>query len=72
MSGRGKMYAKSNEYVDRLLSGILEMRDYLLEKKPDVVCITGTKLREEVQMSFKEQEYTVWRERERIKQEEEF
>lgn len=37
------------------------MRDYLLEKKPDVVCITETKLREEVQMSFKKQEYTVWR-----------
>ena len=43
------------------LSGSLELRDYLTEKKPDVVCITETKLREEIQISFKEQGYNVWK-----------
>ena len=47
--------------IDGLLSGLLELRDYLIEKKPDVVCITETKLREEIQISFKEQGYNVWR-----------
>ena len=35
--------------IDGLTSGILELRDYMMEKKPDVVCITETKLREEAQ-----------------------
>ena len=47
--------------IDGLLSGLLELRDYLIEKKPDVVCITETKLREEIKISFKEQGYNVWR-----------
>ncbi len=47
--------------IDGLLSGMLELRDYLIEKKPDVVCVTETKLREEVQISFKDQGYNVWR-----------
>ena len=47
--------------IDGLLSGILELRDYLTERKPDVVCITETKLREEIQISFKQQGYNVWR-----------
>ena len=47
--------------IDILLSGLLELRDHLIEKKPDVVCITETKLREEIQISFKEQGYNVWR-----------
>ena len=45
--------------IDGLLTGKSEMRDYLVEKKPDVVCITETKLKEEVQVSFKEQGYNV-------------
>ena len=47
--------------IDGLWSGMLELRDYLIEKKPDVVCVTETKLREEVQISFKDQGYNVWR-----------
>ena len=46
--------------IDGLLSGMLELRDYLIEKKSGV-SVTETKLREEVQISFKDQGYNVWR-----------
>ena len=61
-SGRGGSKLKvMYTNIDGLLSGMLELRDYLIEKKPDVVCVTETKLREEVQISFKDQGYNVWR-----------
>ena len=36
---------------------ILEVRDYLKEKKPDVMCIVETKLRKEIHVNFKEEGY---------------
>ena len=47
--------------IDGLISSRLELIDYLMEKKPDIVCLTETKLREEIQVNFKEQGYNVWR-----------
>ena len=47
--------------IDGLISGALEMKDCVLSNEPDVVCITETKLKEEIQISFKEQGYNVWR-----------
>ncbi|MPC73871.1 hypothetical protein E2C01_068212 [Portunus trituberculatus] len=47
--------------IDGFISGSLEVRDYILEKGLDVICITETKLSEDVQVNFKEQGYNVWR-----------
>ena len=47
--------------IDGLLSGMLELRDYLREKKPDVICLTKTKLRKEIQLNFKKEGYHIWR-----------
>ncbi|MPC69835.1 hypothetical protein E2C01_064066 [Portunus trituberculatus] len=40
---------------------MLEVRDYLKKKKPDVMCIVETKLREEIHIDFKEVGYNSWR-----------
>ena len=47
--------------IDGILSSVLEVRDYLKESKPDVLCLTETKLKEEIQLSFKEEGYNNWR-----------
>ncbi|MPC33510.1 hypothetical protein E2C01_026862 [Portunus trituberculatus] len=36
---------------------MLEVRDYLKAKKPDVMCISETKLTEEIHVNFKEEGY---------------
>ena len=33
--------------IDGLVSGIVELKDYLQERKPEVVCLTETKLKED-------------------------
>ena len=47
--------------IDGILSSVLEVKDYLREKSPDVLCLTETKLREEIQLSFREEGYNLWR-----------
>ena len=47
--------------IDRLISSLLEVKDYLKEKKPELLCLAETKLREEIQLSFKEERYNIWR-----------
>ena len=47
--------------IDGLLSCILEVRDYLRERKPDVLCLTETKLRDEIHLCFKAEGYNMWR-----------
>ena len=47
--------------IDGILSSVLEVRDYLKESKPDVLCLTETKLKEEIHLSFKEEGYNNWR-----------
>ena len=41
---------------------MLEVKNYPKESKPDVLCRVETKLKEEVQMNFKEERYKNWRE----------
>ena len=47
--------------IDGILSSVLEVRDYLKENRPDVLCLTETKLKENVHLSFKEEGYNNWR-----------
>ena len=47
--------------IDGVLSSILELRDYLRLNKPDVVCITETKLKEEIHVQFQDEGYNMWR-----------
>ena len=44
--GRSKKLRVTDTNIDGMLSSMLEVRDYLKEKKPDVMCIVETKLRE--------------------------
>ena len=47
--------------VDGIISSILELRDYIRKSKPDVVCLTETKLKEEIQLHFQKEGYNMWR-----------
>ena len=47
--------------IDGLLSCVVEVKDYLKERRPDVMCIVETKLKEEVHVNFKEEGYKSWR-----------
>ncbi len=38
--------------VDGLVSSLLELKDYLKNNKPDVICLTETKLKEEIKLRF--------------------
>ena len=55
-TGGGRVSALIVMYtnIDGILSSVLEVRDYLKESKPDVLCLTETKLKEEIHLSFKE------------------
>ncbi|MPC08176.1 hypothetical protein E2C01_000753 [Portunus trituberculatus] len=55
--------------IDGLLSSMLEVKDYLKEKNPDVMCIVETKLRAEIHVNFKEG-YNNWRRNRKVKREE--
>ena len=46
--------------IDGLLSCMLEIKDYLREHRPDVLCLSETKLKE-VQVCFKNEGYNIWR-----------
>ena len=62
-TGRGRVSALRVMYtnIDGILSSVLEVRDYLKESKPDVLCLTETKLKEKIHLSFKEEGYNNWR-----------
>ena len=47
--------------IDGLLSGVLELKDYLEVNRPEVVCLAETKLKQEVQLNFKNEGYNIWR-----------
>lgn len=47
--------------IDGLVSSLRELRDYLHEKKPEVACITETKLTREINVEFEEEGYNIWR-----------
>ncbi|MPC67007.1 hypothetical protein E2C01_061167 [Portunus trituberculatus] len=51
----GKKLRVTCTNIDGLLSSILKVRDYLKEKKPDIMCIVETKLRGEIHVNFKEE-----------------
>ncbi|MPC69425.1 hypothetical protein E2C01_063650 [Portunus trituberculatus] len=59
--GGNKLRVTHSNIVDGLLSSILEVLDYLKEKKPDVMCIVETKLKKEIYVNFKEEEYNTWK-----------
>ena len=48
--------------IDGIIPRILELRDYLREGDPDVVCLAETKLTEDIYIKLQDNEnYTVWR-----------
>ena len=47
--------------IDGLGSSIIEVKDYLRDRKPDVMCLTETKLKKEVRPCFKNEGYDTWR-----------
>ena len=47
--------------VDGLLSIILEVKEYLSSEKPDVFCMTETKLKEEINVNFQPEGFKLWR-----------
>ena len=47
--------------VDGLVSSAKEVRDYLQDKKPELVCLTETKLTSEIQIRFNAEGYNTWR-----------
>ena len=55
--------------TDGVVSSLSEVKDYLREK-PELVCLTETKLREEINIRFEKEGYNLWR-RDRKSREEE-
>ncbi len=47
--------------IDGLVLSLLELKDYLKNNKPDVVCLIETKLKEEINMRFAKEAYCTWR-----------
>ena len=47
--------------IDGMISRKLELIDYLKEKKPEIVCLTETKLCEEIQTNIENDNYNIWR-----------
>ena len=48
--------------IDGLLSKMLELNDYLREKKPDIMCIVETKLEKDTDVMLHEKlDYNIWR-----------
>ena len=46
--------------IDGVLSSRLELEDYLKEEKPEIVCLTETKLNDETNINFAKN-YNIWR-----------
>ena len=40
---------------------MLEIKDYLTNKKPDVFCMTETKLKDEIYVNFQQEGFKTWR-----------
>ena len=59
-SGRRKRLNLMYTNIDGILSSRLELRDYLQEEKPDIVCLAETKLNEETKMDFANN-YNIWK-----------
>ena len=47
--------------IDGIVSSLLELKDYIRKSKPDVVCLTETKLKEEIQLGTIVEGYNIWR-----------
>ena len=47
--------------IDGIISRKLELVDYLREKKPEIVCLTETKLCEGIQTNIENDNYNIWR-----------
>ncbi len=47
--------------IDGLVSSLLELKDYLKNNKSDVVCLTETKLKEEIKFGFTKEGYSTWK-----------
>ena len=47
--------------IDGIITRKLELVDYLQEKKPEIVCLTETKLCEEIQTNIENNNYNIWR-----------
>ena len=48
--------------IDGIIPRILELKDYLREKNPDIVCLTETKLTEDIHIKIEGKDsYNVWR-----------
>ena len=64
-AARGTSDERSNKLkitytnVDRLLSSMLEIKDYLNIHKPDVFCMMKTKLKEKININFQQKRYKI-------------
>ena len=47
--------------IDGIISRKLELVDYLKEKKPEIACLTETKLCEEIETNLENDNYDIWR-----------
>ena len=47
--------------IDGIISRKLELVHYLKEKKPEIVCLTETKVCEEIQTNIENDHYNIWR-----------
>ncbi len=47
--------------IDGLVSRLLELKDYLKNNKPEVICLTETKPKEEIKLGFAKDGYSTWR-----------
>ena len=47
--------------IDGIVSSFLELKDYIRNNNPDVICLTETKLKEEIQLGIISEGYNTWR-----------
>ncbi len=46
--------------IDDLVLNLLELKDYLKYNKPNLACLTETKLKEEIKLRFAKEGYSTW------------
>ena len=59
--GKSNKLKEAYTNVDGIISSMLEIRDYQNFQKPDVFCMVETKLKEEIQISFQQEENRIFR-----------
>ena len=47
--------------IDGIVSSLLDLKDYIRTSDPDIICLTETKLKEEIQLGIKIEGYNTWR-----------